>query len=121
MRLKNFLRKRYLSQDLYLKCVLYFYNEFQNIPSNASWDQTVKIISRDPLYPQVKKLNEKRQLFNAYKTQKQKDEKDEHRLKAKKAKEDLEKFLMKNEDITSKTKYYRLEEKFEHLDVSKLC
>ncbi|XP_050432736.1 pre-mRNA-processing factor 40 homolog B [Adelges cooleyi] len=89
----------------------------KNIPSNASWDQTVKIISRDPLYPQVKKLNEKRQLFNAYKTQKQKDEKDEHRLKAKKAKEDLEKFLMKNEDVTSKTKYYRLEEKYEHLDI----
>uniref|UniRef100_A0A2H8TYT3 Pre-mRNA-processing factor 40 B n=1 Tax=Melanaphis sacchari TaxID=742174 RepID=A0A2H8TYT3_9HEMI len=89
----------------------------KNIPSNASWDQTVKVISRDPLYPQVKKLNEKRQLFNAYKTQKQKDEKDEHRLKAKKAKEDLEKFLMKNEDVTSKTKYYRLEEKYEHLDI----
>ncbi|XP_001950893.1 pre-mRNA-processing factor 40 homolog B isoform X1 [Acyrthosiphon pisum] len=89
----------------------------KNIPSNASWDQTVKVISRDPLYPQVKKLNEKRQLFNAYKTQKQKDEKDEHRLKAKKAKEDLEKFFMKNEDVTSKTKYYRLEEKFEHLDI----
>lgn len=70
------------------------------------------------MYPQVKKLNEKRQLFNAYKTQKQKDEKDEHRLKAKKAKEDLEKFLMKNEDVTSKTKYYRLEERYEHLDVS---
>ncbi|CAI6348543.1 unnamed protein product [Macrosiphum euphorbiae] len=89
----------------------------KNIPSNASWDQTVKVISRDPLYPQVKKLNEKRQLFNAYKTQRQKDEKDEHRLKAKKAKEDLEKFFMKNEDVTSKTKYYRLEEKFEHLDI----
>lgn len=63
-------------------------------------------------------MNEKRQLFNAYKTQRQKDEKDEHRLKAKKAKEDLEKFLMKNEDVTSKTKYYRLEERYEHLDVS---
>ncbi|VVC43795.1 Hypothetical protein CINCED_3A020008 [Cinara cedri] len=89
----------------------------KNIPSNASWEQTVKIISRDPIYLQVKKLNEKRQLFNAYKTQRQKDEKDEHRLKAKKAKEDLEKFLMKNEDMTSKTKYYRLEERYEHLDI----
>lgn len=26
---------------------------------------------------------------------------------------------MKNEDVNSKTKYYRLEEKYEHLDVSK--
>lgn len=52
-----------------------------NVPSNASWEQCVKIIQHDLRYEQLKKLNERKQVFNAYKTQKQKDEKEEHRLK----------------------------------------
>lgn len=49
------------------------------MPSNATWEQCVKIISKDPRYVTFKKLNEKKQAFNAYKTQKLKDEREEQR------------------------------------------
>lgn len=84
----------------------------KNVPSNANWDQCVKIISKDPRYNSFKNLNEKKQTFNAYKTQKLKDEKEEARLKAKKAKEDLEKFLMTSDKMNSTLRYYRCEELF---------
>lgn len=83
-----------------------------NVPSNANWDQCVKIISKDPRYSSFKNLNEKKQTFNAYKTQKLKDEKEEARLRAKKAKEDLEKFLMTSDKMNSTLKYYKCEEIF---------
>lgn len=83
-----------------------------NVPSNSNWDNCVKIITKDPLYTSFKGLNEKKQAFNAYKTQKLKDEREEHRLRAKKAKEDLEKFLMSCDKISSNTKYYKCDEIF---------
>lgn len=89
----------------------------KNIPSNASWDQCVKIIQNDPRYESFKKLNEKKQVFNAYKTQKQKDEKEEQRIKAKKSKEQLEEFLLNSDKMTSTTKYYKCDEHFGHLEV----
>lgn len=84
----------------------------KNVPSNANWDQCVKIISKDARYNSFKGLNEKKQTFNAYKTQKLKDEREESRLKAKKAKEDLEKFLMSSEKMSSQIKFYKCEEIF---------
>lgn len=65
----------------------------------------------------MKKLNEKKQAFNAYKTQKLKDEKEEQRLRAKRNKEQLEEFLLNNDKINSHTKYYRLDEMFGTLEV----
>ncbi|GAB0089817.1 pre-mRNA-processing factor 40 homolog A [Sergentomyia squamirostris] len=91
----------------------------KNIPSNASWDQCVKIISRDPRYSSFKNLNEKKQAFNAYKTQKMKDEREENRLKAKQAKENLEKFLMTSDKMSSTLKYYKCDELFTNLEVWK--
>ncbi|XP_034475283.1 pre-mRNA-processing factor 40 homolog A [Drosophila innubila] len=84
----------------------------RNVPSNANWDQCVKIISKDPRYNAFKTLNERKQTFNAYKTQKLKDEREESRLKAKKAKEDLEQFLMSSDKMNSQMKYFRCEEVF---------
>ncbi|XP_033151395.1 pre-mRNA-processing factor 40 homolog A [Drosophila mauritiana] len=84
----------------------------RNVPSNANWDQCVKIISKDPRYAAFKNLNERKQTFNAYKTQKIKDEREESRLKAKKAKEDLEQFLMSSDKMNSQMKYFRCEEVF---------
>lgn len=57
------------------------------------------------------------QVFNAYKTQKQKDEKEEQRNKAKKSKEHLEEYLMKSDKMSSTTKYYKCDELFGHLEV----
>lgn len=91
----------------------------KNVPSNASWEVAVKMISRDSRYPLLKNLNEKKQAFNAYKTQKNKEEREEQRLKAKKAKEDLEDFLITNEQMTSTTRYFRCQELFGDLEVWK--
>lgn len=90
----------------------------QDVPSNASWEQAVKLIATDPRYPQLKHLNEKKQAFNAYKTQKLKEEKEEQRMRAKKAKEDLEEFLMTTDKMSSTTRYYRCQEIFGELDVN---
>ncbi|CAH1134769.1 unnamed protein product [Ceutorhynchus assimilis] len=89
----------------------------KNIASNASWEQCVKIVQNDPRYESFKKLNEKKQVFNQYKTQKQKDEKEEQRIKAKKSKSQLEEFLMNSDKMSSTTKYYKCEELFGHLEV----
>ena len=89
----------------------------KNIAANASWDQCAKILSRDPRYQLFKSFAEKKQVFNAYKTQKVKDEKEEQRLRAKRAKEELEKFLMASDQMNSLMKYYRCEEVFGGLEV----
>ena len=67
----------------------------------------LKLISKDSRYEYLSKLNEKKQAFNAYKIQRQKEEKEEQRLRQKKAKEDFENFLMRNDRINSTIKYYR--------------
>ncbi|KAK3925785.1 Pre-mRNA-processing factor 40-like protein A [Frankliniella fusca] len=90
-----------------------------DVPSNASWEAAVKLIQHDSRYAVIKNLNERKQAFNAYKTQKLKEEKEGQRLKAKKAKEDLEEYLMNNPRMTSLTKYYRCEEMYGVLDVWK--
>jgi len=84
----------------------------KNVPSSANWENALKMISRDPRYETLGKLTEKKQAFNAYKIQKQKEEKEEARLAAKKAKEDLEEFLMTTDRMSSILKYYRCDEIF---------
>lgn len=75
--------------------------KFQDVPSNASWEQAMKLIGNDPRYTQMKQFSDKKQVFNAYKTQRRKEEADEQRLRAKKAKEDLEHFLMTTDNMCS--------------------
>merc|ERR1719369_552796 len=89
----------------------------KNVPSSATWDSALKMISRDPRYETLGKLTEKKQAFNAYKIQKQKEEKEEARQMAKKAKEDLEEFLMTTERMSSSLKYYRCDEIFADLPI----
>nr|SVE75752.1 EOG090X064W [Daphnia hispanica] len=91
----------------------------KNVPSNASWDQALKYIQRDPRLAALGKLTERKQAFHAYKTQKQKEEKEDQRLKAKKAKEDLEAFLLIDSSVNSSTKYFRCEEIYGNLEVWK--
>ncbi|XP_065211414.1 pre-mRNA-processing factor 40 homolog B isoform X2 [Planococcus citri] len=89
----------------------------KDIPSNSSWEQAVKIMEKDKRYAGFRHLNEKKQAFNAYKTQKLKEEKEEQRLRAKKAKEDLEEFLMTSERMNSTIRYYRCQEMFGNLEI----
>ena len=89
----------------------------RKVPSNASWETAVKMISHDPRYVPLKKLNEKKQIFNTYKTQRLKEEKEEQRLRAKKAKEDLEAYLMKCPRMNSTIKYRRADLMFADMPV----
>lgn len=91
----------------------------KNVPSSANWDHCVKIISKDPRYNAFKKLQERKQAFNAYKTQKIKDEKEEHRIRVKLAKENLEKFLLSTDKIDSTFKYYKCDDLFGKDDIWK--
>ncbi|KRY00071.1 Pre-mRNA-processing factor 40 -like protein A, partial [Trichinella pseudospiralis] len=65
----------------------------KKIQCNASWEQTMRIIQGDPRYRAIPKLQEKKQIFNAYKVQRAKEEKEEMRQRQRKSKEDLEKQL----------------------------
>uniref|UniRef100_A0A131YKU8 Pre-mRNA-processing factor 40 homolog B n=1 Tax=Rhipicephalus appendiculatus TaxID=34631 RepID=A0A131YKU8_RHIAP len=91
----------------------------KEVPSNASWEQALKLIANDPRYGTLRKLNEKKQAFNSYKVQKGKEEKEEQRLRAKKAKEDLEQFLQNNEKMSSNTRYRKADQMFGDVDVWK--
>ncbi|XP_045602652.1 pre-mRNA-processing factor 40 homolog A isoform X3 [Procambarus clarkii] len=91
----------------------------KGVPSDATWDKAVRMIQNDARYEAFNKLNEKKQAFNAYKVQRAKEEKEEQRLRAKKAKEDLEQFLLSSERMSSSIKYYRCHEMFQHLELWK--
>ena len=64
-------------------------------------------------YTALKKLNEKKQAFNMYKTQRVKEEKEETRIRAKQNKEKLQRLLEEHEEVTSQTRYRRVAELLE--------
>uniref|UniRef100_A0A8C6XFG3 Pre-mRNA-processing factor 40 homolog A n=1 Tax=Naja naja TaxID=35670 RepID=A0A8C6XFG3_NAJNA len=63
------------------------------------------------------KLSEKKQAFNAYKAQRDKEEKEEARLRAKEAKEELQRFLEEHSKMNSTTRYRKAEQMFGELEV----
>ncbi|XP_066441999.1 pre-mRNA-processing factor 40 homolog B isoform X1 [Eleutherodactylus coqui] len=89
----------------------------KGVPSNASWEQAMKMIINDPRYSTLPKLSEKKQAFNAYKSQREKEEKEETRLRAKEAKEKLQNFLEQHEKMTSTTRYRKAEQMFGEQEV----
>ncbi|KAM4024465.1 pre-mRNA-processing factor 40 homolog A isoform 2-T2 [Anomaloglossus baeobatrachus] len=89
----------------------------KRVPSNASWEQAMKMIINDPRYSALAKLSEKKQAFNAYKVQTEKEEKEEARLKYKEAKESFQRFLENHDKMTSTTRYKKAEQMFTELDV----
>ncbi|KAM8977512.1 LOW QUALITY PROTEIN: pre-mRNA-processing factor 40 homolog B [Pelodytes ibericus] len=89
----------------------------KGVPSNASWEQAMKMIINDPRYSALPKLSEKKQAFNAYKAQREKEEKEEARLRAKEAKEKLQRFLEQHEKMTSLTRYRKAEQMFGEQEV----
>ncbi|XP_040281411.1 pre-mRNA-processing factor 40 homolog B isoform X1 [Bufo bufo] len=89
----------------------------KGVPSNASWEQAMKMIINDPRYSALPKLSEKKQTFNAYKSQREKEEKEETRLRAKEAKEKLQSFLEQHEKMTSTTRYRKAEQMFGEQEV----
>uniref|UniRef100_A0A8C5PPC0 Pre-mRNA-processing factor 40 homolog B n=1 Tax=Leptobrachium leishanense TaxID=445787 RepID=A0A8C5PPC0_9ANUR len=89
----------------------------KRVPSNASWEQAMKMVINDPRYSALSKLSEKKQAFNAYKVQTEKEEKEEARTKYKLAKESYQRFLENHEKMTSTTKYKKAESMFNDLEV----
>ncbi|KAG8585972.1 hypothetical protein GDO81_005199 [Engystomops pustulosus] len=77
----------------------------------------MKMIINDPRYSALPKLSEKKQAFNAYKSQHEKEEKEETRLRAKEAKEKLQSFLEQHEKMTSTTRYRKAEQMFGEQEV----
>uniref|UniRef100_A0A8C8DQ33 Pre-mRNA-processing factor 40 homolog A n=1 Tax=Oryzias sinensis TaxID=183150 RepID=A0A8C8DQ33_9TELE len=63
------------------------------------------------------KLSEKKQAFNAYKVQTEKEEKEEARIKYKESKETFQRFLENHEKMTSTTRYKKAEQMFGELEV----
>uniref|UniRef100_A0AAR2M497 Pre-mRNA-processing factor 40 homolog A n=1 Tax=Pygocentrus nattereri TaxID=42514 RepID=A0AAR2M497_PYGNA len=89
----------------------------KGVSSNASWEQAMKMIINDPRYSALPKLSEKKQAFNAYKVQTEKEEKEEARIKYKESKETFQRFLENHEKMTSTTRYKKAEQMFGDLEV----
>ncbi|ETE64084.1 Pre-mRNA-processing factor 40-like B, partial [Ophiophagus hannah] len=89
----------------------------KGVPASASWEQAMKLISSEPRFSALPKLSEKKQAFNAYKAQRDKEEKEEARLRAKEAKEELQRFLEEHSKMNSTTRYRKAEQMFGELEV----
>ncbi|KAA0716075.1 A-processing factor 40 -like protein [Triplophysa tibetana] len=89
----------------------------KGVSSNASWEQAMKLIINDPRYSALPKLSEKKQAFNAYKVQTEKEEKEEARIKYKESKETFQRFLENHEKMTSTTRYKKAEQMFNEQEV----
>ncbi|GMR42542.1 hypothetical protein PMAYCL1PPCAC_12737, partial [Pristionchus mayeri] len=77
------------------------------ITATCNWDKAVPFIQSDPRFRILSKVSEKKQLFNAWKVQKQKEERDEKRMAVKKAKEDLETWLLTHPKMKNNGLQYR--------------
>ncbi|XP_006888191.1 PREDICTED: pre-mRNA-processing factor 40 homolog A-like, partial [Elephantulus edwardii] len=91
----------------------------KRVPSSASWEKAMKMIIHDPRYRALAKFSEKKQAFNAYKVQTEKEEKEEARSKYKEAKESFQRFLENHEKMASTTRYQKAEQMFGEMDVWK--
>ncbi|EMP38766.1 Pre-mRNA-processing factor 40 like protein A, partial [Chelonia mydas] len=72
---------------------------------------------QEPSVDALAKLSEKKQAFNAYKVQTEKEEKEEARSKYKEAKESFQRFLENHEKMTSTTRYKKAEQMFGEMEV----
>ena len=67
--------------------------------------QSKHVSSCGTLDSALPKLSEKKQAFNAYKVQTEKEEKEEARIKYKESKETYQRFLENHDKMTSTTRY----------------
>ncbi|KAL5962322.1 hypothetical protein TSMEX_009935 [Taenia solium] len=82
----------------------------KKVPGNATWEQALKLIGDDPRYSILKNFVEKKQIFNVYKSQRQKEEREEQRMLMKQAKENLEKYLLQTKEIHSTMSYRKVDQ-----------
>lgn len=91
----------------------------RNVPSNASWEYAIKLMENDPRFEQVRSFRGRKQVFNDYKVQKLKEDREEQRLKLKRVKEQFEQFLQTDNRVKSTLRYREACELFKDLDVWK--
>ncbi|XP_078490152.1 uncharacterized protein LOC100186266 isoform X2 [Ciona intestinalis] len=84
----------------------------KKVPAASSWEQAMKVIVSDPRYSALKKLSEKKQAFNEYKTQRGKEEKEEERIRTKENKEKYQKFLETHPKMSSSVSYRAADKMF---------
>eukprot|EP00118_Oscarella_pearsei_P003132 m.13115 g.13115 ORF g.13115 m.13115 type:complete len:626 (+) comp24482_c0_seq2:35-1912(+) len=77
----------------------------KGITSTASWEYAIRQISGDTRFHAIKRANERKQLFNEYKAQAAKEERDTQRLKAKQLREDLKKLFLSHEKFHSEIRW----------------
>ncbi|CAD5215996.1 unnamed protein product [Bursaphelenchus okinawaensis] len=91
----------------------------KKINTNQSWDQAVRYIQHDPRFDLVNKISEKKRVFNEWKAQQQKDDRDSRRLATRKAKEDLEAFLLSSGKCRPTLTYQKAKKLFRDEEVWK--
>lgn len=89
----------------------------KNVSSSSSWEYAIKLMETDSRFESVRSLPNRKFIFNEYKQQKFREEKEEQRLKAKKAKEELEHFLNNEPRIVSSMRYRQACDDFAELEV----
>ncbi|KAK9941780.1 hypothetical protein M0R45_007474 [Rubus argutus] len=88
--------------------------ESTNIGSDWTWDRAMRVIINDKRYGALKTLGERKQAFNEFLAQKKKQEVEERRIKQKKAREEFTKMLEECAELTSSTRWGKLESIFEN-------
>uniref|UniRef100_A0A8C9VXB1 Pre-mRNA-processing factor 40 homolog A n=1 Tax=Scleropages formosus TaxID=113540 RepID=A0A8C9VXB1_SCLFO len=78
---------------------------------------SILLVTDGQTFIALPKLSEKKQAFNAYKVQTEKEEKEEARIKYKESKETFQRFLENHEKMTSTTRYKKAEQMFGELEV----
>jgi len=86
----------------------------KNVPSTATWEQTMKLIVHDYRFEALPKVNEKKQVFNTYKQQKANEEKEQDRERAKENREKLRLYLEEHPRMHSHVRWRKACEMFEN-------
>jgi len=85
----------------------------KNVPSQATWEQAMKLIVHDYRFEALPKLNEKKIVFNIYKQQKAKEEKEQDRERAKENREKLRIYLEEHPRMHSHVRWRKACELFD--------
>ncbi|XP_071935640.1 pre-mRNA-processing protein 40A-like isoform X1 [Coffea arabica] len=87
--------------------------ETENVGSDWTWDQAMRVIINDRRYGALKSLGERKQAFNEFASQKKKQEAEERRARQKKAREDFKKMLEESKELTPSIRWSKAISTFE--------
>lgn len=88
----------------------------KNVSSTSTWEYAIKLMESDSRFESVRSLPNRKFIFNEYKQQKGREDKEKQRMRAKKAKEDLENFLNSDPRVNSALRYKQACDEFADLN-----